>query len=82
MTTSSNTTAATLEPWANDPAAETEEVLVERAAFAAPRLRSIQYDRKAKGYAMSLDGEFVGYADTYHDAEVELDRQVFGDLTH
>ena len=35
--------------------------------------KSIQYDRATRDYAMYVNGELVGYAATYHDAEVELD---------
>lgn len=35
--------------------------------------KEIKYDRASRDYAMYLNGELVGYASTYHDAEVELD---------
>lgn len=44
--------------------------------------REIKYSRETRDYAMYLNGEFVGYASTYHDAEVELDRLVFDILNH
>lgn len=34
----------------------------------------IVYDRETHDYAMYLDGELVGFARTYHDAEVTLDQ--------
>lgn len=43
--------------------------------------REIKYDRLTKDYKMTLDGEFVGYAASYHAAEVELDQLVFDLLT-
>lgn len=33
----------------------------------------IVYDRETGDYAMYLDAQFIGYARTYHDAEVTLD---------
>lgn len=39
--------------------------------------KSIRYDRESRDYAMYLDGELVGYARTYHEAEVTLDQLVF-----
>jgi hypothetical protein len=39
--------------------------------------REIKYDRLTKDYAMTLNGEFVGYAASYHAAEIELDRLAF-----
>jgi hypothetical protein len=46
--------------------------------------KSIQYDRDTRDYAMYLDGELVGFARTYHEAEVTLDQLIFeltnGDL--
>ena len=35
--------------------------------------KTIQYDRETRDYAMYVNGELVGYAATYHAAEVELD---------
>jgi hypothetical protein len=44
----------------------------------APTYRKeIQYDRQTHDYAMYIDGELVGFARTYHDAEVTLDQLVF-----
>ena len=40
-------------------------------------VKSIQYDRENRDYAMRLDGELVGFARNYHEAEIELDRLVF-----
>jgi hypothetical protein len=43
----------------------------------APALaRAIVYDRETHDYAMYLDGDLVGYARTYHDAERSLDALV------
>lgn len=39
--------------------------------------REIVYDRETRDYAMYLDGELVGFARTYHEAEVALDQLVF-----
>lgn len=35
--------------------------------------RYIEYDRETGDYAMYLDAQFIGYARTYHDAEITLD---------
>ena len=35
---------------------------------------NVVYDRETHDYAMYLDGELVGFARTYHDAEVTLDQ--------
>jgi hypothetical protein len=35
------------------------------------------YDRETHDYAMYLDGELVGFARTYHEAEITLDQLVF-----
>lgn len=35
------------------------------------------YDRETKDYAMHLNGELVGFARTYHEAEVTLDQLVY-----
>ena len=40
-------------------------------------LKEIVYDRETKDFAMYLDGELVGFARTYHEAEVTLDQLVF-----
>lgn len=39
--------------------------------------REIVYDRETRDYAMYIDGELVGYARTYHEAEITLDELVF-----
>lgn len=39
--------------------------------------KEIKYDRETRDYAMYLDGELVGFARTYHEAEVALDQTVF-----
>lgn len=39
--------------------------------------KSISYDRETRDYAMYLDGELVGFARNYHEAEVTLDQLVF-----
>jgi len=39
--------------------------------------KEIQYDRTTRDYAMYLDGELVGFARTYHEAEVSLDQLVW-----
>lgn len=39
--------------------------------------KEIVYDRETRDFAMYLDNELVGYARTYHEAEVTLDQLVF-----
>lgn len=39
--------------------------------------KEIVYDRDTHDYAMYLDGELVGFARTYHEAEVALDQLIF-----
>lgn len=39
--------------------------------------KEILYDRETRDYAMYLDGELVGFARTYYEAEVTLDQLVF-----
>lgn len=39
--------------------------------------KEIVYDRATRDYAMYLDGELVGFARTYHDAEITLDELVY-----
>jgi len=39
--------------------------------------KEICYDREVREYAMYLDGELVGFAHSYHEAEVTLDQLVF-----
>ena len=43
--------------------------------------KEIVYDRETRDYAMYLDGELVGFARTYHEAEVTLDQLVFELMT-
>lgn len=43
--------------------------------------KEIVYDRETRDYAMYLDGELVGFARTYHEAEITLDQLVF-ELLH
>jgi hypothetical protein len=51
------------------------------AADSKPRAtmyeKSISYDRESRDYAMRLDGELVGFARNYHEAEITLDQLVF-----
>jgi hypothetical protein len=42
--------------------------------------KQIQYDHG--DYKMTLDGRLIGYARTYHEAEVTLDQVIFEMLTH
>ena len=44
--------------------------------------KEIVYDRETRDFAMYLDGELVGFARTYHEAEVRLDSLVFDLLSH
>lgn len=44
--------------------------------------KEIVYDRETRDFAMYLDGELVGFASTYHEAEVALDRLVFDLMAH
>lgn len=39
--------------------------------------KEIRFDRESRDYAMYLDGELIGYARTYHEAEMTLDQLVF-----
>ena len=39
--------------------------------------KEIVFDRETRDFAMYLDGELVGYARTYHEAEITLDELVF-----
>ncbi len=43
--------------------------------------KMIVYDRKTGDFAMYLDGELVGYAPTYLDAETRLNQLVYQLLT-
>lgn len=44
--------------------------------------KEIKYAGRKDGYSYSLDGELVGYARTYHEAEVTLDNLVYEQLQH
>lgn len=44
--------------------------------------KEIVYDRETRDYAMYLDGELIGFARTYHEAETTLDQIVYELLTH
>lgn len=44
--------------------------------------KSIGYDRLTKDYAAYLDGQLIGWFNSYHDAEVELNRVAYDWLTH
>lgn len=39
--------------------------------------QEIVYDRETRDFAMYLDGELVGYARTYREAEITLEQLVF-----
>ncbi|NTW04172.1 MAG: hypothetical protein HGA19_23375 [Oscillochloris sp.] len=39
--------------------------------------KTITYDPETRDFAMYLDGELVGFARTYQEAEVTLDQIVF-----
>lgn len=39
--------------------------------------KEIKYDRATRDYACYLDGELVGFARTYHEAEILLDQLVY-----
>lgn len=39
--------------------------------------KEIKYDRESRDYAMYFDGELVGFARTYQEAETTLDQLVF-----
>jgi hypothetical protein len=43
--------------------------------------KEIAYDRESRDYAMYLDGELIGFARTYHEAEVTLDQLCFELMT-
>lgn len=43
--------------------------------------KEIVWDRESRDYAMYLDGELVGFARTYHEAEVTLDQLVYELMT-
>lgn len=38
--------------------------------------KEIVYDKETGDFAMYLDGELVGFARTYHEAEITLDQLV------
>lgn len=44
--------------------------------------REIIYDRETRDYALYLDGEFVGYAGSYHAGEIKLDQLIYARLSH
>lgn len=39
--------------------------------------KEIQYDCETHDYAMYLNGELVGFARNYHEAEITLDQLIF-----
>jgi hypothetical protein len=43
--------------------------------------KEICYDRETRDFAMYLNGELVGYAATYHEAEMALDQLVYARMT-
>jgi hypothetical protein len=43
--------------------------------------REIAYDDETRNFAMYLDGELIGFARTYQEAEITLDALVF-ELLH
>lgn len=43
--------------------------------------KEICYDRETHDYAMYLDGELVGFARSYHEAEITLDQLCFELMT-
>ena len=44
--------------------------------------KEICYDRETRDFAMYLDGELIGFARTYHEAEITLDQLVFELMSH
>lgn len=42
--------------------------------------KRITYDRATGDFQCWLDGEFIGYAPTYHDAEVKLNALIYDRL--
>lgn len=46
-----------------------------------PYRKEIVFDRETKDFAMYIDGELVGFARSYSEAEVTLDELVFELLT-
>lgn len=43
--------------------------------------KSIQYDRSTRDYRMKLNDRLIGFASTYHEAEVHLDELVYALLS-
>lgn len=39
--------------------------------------KEIVYSRETRDFAMYMDGELVGFARTYHEAEITLDQLVY-----
>lgn len=44
-------------------------------------VKEIVYDRETRDYACYLDGELIGFARNYHEAETILDQLVFELMT-
>lgn len=44
--------------------------------------KEIKYNRESRDYAYYFNGEFVGFASTYHEAEVILDQLTYELLSH
>lgn len=40
-------------------------------------LKEIIYDRETRSFALYLDGQLVGYANNYHEADSMLDQLIF-----
>jgi len=53
------------------------EVVIRTKTTGCTYRKEIVYDRETRDYGMYLDGELVGFARTYHEAEVTLDQLVF-----
>ena len=45
-------------------------------------LKEIKYDRRTKDYSYWYNGELLGFASTYHEAEIQLDAYVYELLMH
>jgi len=60
----------------------TEQHKANIAASKAASPYEIIYDRETRDYAMYLDGELVGFARTYHEAECRLDEMVYDSGIH
>ncbi len=56
------------------------QILIRKVRCAVYR-KEILYDKETRGFQMWLDGELVGFARTYHEAEVTLDQLVFELMT-